>query len=363
MNTKKGFTTIELLITTGFISISSIGAYAVANIAGDWRKSTAEVKSLNALITSIENSTSTQDSFKDISYSSLAFNSSLNLAKIEPIDKKLNFVYQDIGSRVCNDFVGKMLTSSKNIGSVVNGLEFNKDNIKDIATACYQDKNDITIVLNKQLNDYSINTVVASVNPPLAQPPELELPTVPTPASWTPPQPFTASTAVPSTYPLTSLTAPALGPVVGGGGPIVVVSPPGTTPAAPRVPNWTPPAVPIPPATRPPADGIDQDPNPPAPAPPPPPPPPQAPDNSQGGTLYKCRGDTASSFEVFKFSGRSYTGNEFSIKDYFANFGGLGAYQTGLKNYYDTILSRLKNKQDLAEYNNTYCTQNINQWT
>ncbi|OWG17559.1 hypothetical protein KDK82_1030 [Delftia sp. K82] len=358
MNTKKGFTTIELLLITGFISISSLGAYAVANIASDWRKSTTEVKSLNALISSIENSTSTQDSFKDVSYSSLAFNSSLNLAKIEPIDKKLNFVYQDIGSRVCNDFVGKMLTSSKNIGSIVNGSEFSKDNIKDIALACHQDKNDITIVLNKQLNDYSINTVVASVNPAPAQPPEMELPTVPVPASWTPPEAFTASTAVPSTYPITTGNPPALGPVIGGGGPISVVSPPGTVPQGPKVPTWTPPAVSIPPATRPPADGIDQDPNPPA-----PPPPAQAPDNSQGGTLYKCRGDSASSFEIFKFAGRSYTGNEFSIKNYFDTYGGLGAYQAGLKNYYDTILSRLKNNQDLAEYKNTYCTQNINQWT
>lgn len=354
---KKGFTLIETLITTGFISISSLGAYAVANIAGDWRKSNQEVKSLNALISSIENSTSTQEDFKDVSYSSLDFNSSLNLAKIEPINKKLNFVYQDIGSRVCNDFVGKMLTSSKNIGSIVNGLEFSKENIKDIALACRQDRNDITIVLNKQLNDYSINTVVASVNPPPAQPPEMELPTVPTPASWTPPEAFTASTAVPSTYPITSGNPPATGPVIVGGGSISVVSPPGTTPAAPRVPAWTPPAVPIPPATGHGGDEIDQDPNPPA------PPPAQAPDNSQGGTLYKCRGDTASSFEVFKFAGRSYVGNEFSIKDYFASYGGLGAYQSGLKNYYDTILSRLKNNQDLAEYRATYCTQNLNQWT
>lgn len=354
---KKGFTTIELLITTGFISLSSLGVYAVANIATDWRNSTTEVKSLNALISSIENSTSTREDFKDVSYSSLAFNSSLNLAKIEPISKKLNFVYQDISSRVCNDFVGKMLTSSKNIVSIVNGLEFSKDNIKDIATACYQDRNDITIVLKKQLNDYSINTVVASVNPPPAPVPEMELPTVPTPASWTPPEAFTASTAVPTTYPITSGNPPALGSVIVGGGPIVVVSPPGTTPAAPKVPTWTPPAVPIPPATRPPADGIDQDPNPPA------QPPAQAPDNSQGGTLYKCRSSSANSFEIFKFSGRSYIGNEFSIKNYFDAYGGLGAYKSGIQIYYDDILTRLRSNQDLAEYKNTYCTQNLNQWT
>jgi type II secretory pathway pseudopilin PulG len=355
---KKGFTLIETLITTGFISISSLGAYAMANIAVDWRKSNQEVKSLNALISSIENSTSTQEDFKDVSYSSLAFNSSLNLAKIEPINKKLNFVYQDIGSRVCNDFVGKMLTSSKNIGSIVNGLEFSKENIKNIAISCQQDKNDITIVLNKQLNDYSINTVVASVNPPPAPVPEMELPTVPTPASWTPPEPFTASTAVPTTYPITTTTPPALGPVIVGGGPISVVSPPGTVPQGPKVPAWTPPAVPIPPATGHRGDEIDQDPNPPA-----PPPPAQAPDNSQGGTLYKCRSSSANSFEIFKFSGKSYLGYEFSIKDYYSNFGGLGAYQSGIQTYYNDILSRLKNNQDLAEYKNTYCTQNLNQWT
>ncbi|MDP3926480.1 MAG: hypothetical protein Q8Q84_24405 [Hydrogenophaga sp.] len=355
---KKGFTTIELLITTGFISISSLGAYAVANIATDWRKSNQEVKRLNALISSIENSTSTQDGFKDVSYSYLAFKSSLNLANIEPKNKKLNFVYQDIGSRVCNDFVGKMLTSSKNIGSIVNGLEFSKENIKDIALACHQDKNDITIVLKKPFNDYSINTVVASVKPAPAPVPEMELPSMPTPASWTPPEAFTASIAIPTTYPITTTTPPALGPIVGGGGPISVTSPPGTVPQGPKVPTWTPPAVPIPPSVQAPADGIDQDPNPPA-----PPPPAQAPDNSQGGTLYKCRGDTASSFEVFKFAGKAYLNSEFSIRNYFDTYGGLGTYQSGLKNYYDTILAKLKNGQDLAEYKNTYCTQNINQWT
>lgn len=166
-----------------------------------YRKSSTEVKALNALIQQVENSTSTTENYQSISLSSLAFNSALTLADVQPANKQLNFVYKDIGSRVCNDFTSKMLASSKNVMAIVNGSNFNKENIKDIAVACYQNTNDLTIVLNKELNDYSINTVVASVNLPPPPVPEIELPTVPVPASWTPPQAFTASTAVPTTYP------------------------------------------------------------------------------------------------------------------------------------------------------------------
>lgn len=273
MNNKKtkGFTLIEILLSTGFISISSIGAYAVANTANDYRKSSTEVKALNALIQQIDNSTSTIESYQSISLSSLNFNSALTLADVQPINKSLNFVYSDVGSRVCNDFTSKMLSSSKNISAIVNKSKFDKENIKDIAIACYQDKNDLTIVLNKELNDYSINTVVASVNLPPPPVPEIEIPTFgPTTAgeSWTPPEAFTASTAIPNTYPITSVAPPVFGPVLEGGGSIYVTSPSSPiTPSNPALPNWTPPTVVRPPATGHGGDVIDQDPNPPAPPP------------------------------------------------------------------------------------------------
>lgn len=317
MNTikNKGFTIIELLITTGFISLASVGAYAVANTANDYRKSSTEVKNLNALIKQIDNSTSTVENYQGISLSSLAFNSALALADVQAINKQLNFIYKDIGSRVCNDFTSKMLASSKNIEAIVNGSNFNKENIKDIAVACYQDTNDLTIVLNKELKDYSINTVVASINLPPPPVPEIAIPAVPVPASWTPPTAFTASTAVPTTYPLTSVVAPSFGPVVGGGGPINVTSPPGTTPQTPQVPSWTPPSVYIPPATPAGPDVIDQDPN----APPKPPVTPTQPPAPVGNILNRCLYNGLS----FYFKGFQYqdnNGDEFNPIQYYEKF-------------------------------------------
>ena len=347
-NNKKGFTLIELLIATGFISLASVGAYTVANTANDYRKSSTEVKALNALIKQVENSTSTTENYQSISLSSLAFNSALTLADVQPNNKQLNFIYKDISSRVCNDFTSKMLTSSKNVGAIVNGSNFNKENIKDIAVACYQNTNDLTIVLNKELTDYSINTVVASINLPPPPPPEMELPTVPTPAIWTPPEAFTASTVVPTTYPLTSVAPPVFGPVVGGGGPIVAVSPPGTSPQVPTAPNWNPPVVYIPPATPAGPDVIDQDPN-------APPKPPVAP---VGNILNKCIYNGLS----FSFKGYQYqnNGDEFNPIQYYEKFGNLGTFYNtanSIKQLYDNVLNQLPSKNPAIK--NYSCKMNI----
>lgn len=335
MNKKnKGITLIEPLIATGFISLASVGAYVVANTANDYRKSSTEVKALNALIQQVENSTSTVENYQSISLSSLAFNSALTLADVQPEAKKLNFIYKDMSSRVCNDFTSKMLASSKNVGAIVNGSNFNKENIKDIAVACYQNTNDLTIVLNKELNDYSINTVVASVNLPPAPAPEMELPAVPTPAIWTPPEAFTASTAVPTTYPITTTTPPVFGPIVGGGGPIVAVSPPGTTPQVPTPTNWAPPVVYIPPATPAPPDVIDQDPN----APQPPNPAPAPSENILNRCIYNGLS--------FSFKGYQYqnNGDEFNPVQYYEKFGNLGTFYntTGsIKTLYENAINQI----------------------
>ena len=356
MNTikKKGFTLIELLIATGFISLASVGAYVVANTANDWRKTSTEVKSLNALIQQIENSTSTVEHYQSISLSSLAFNSALTLADVQPINKSLNFVYKDIGSRVCNDFTSKMLTSSKNIEAIVNGSNFNKENIKDISVACYQDSNDLTIVLNKDLRNYSINTVVASINLPPPPVADIELPTVPTPTSWTPPEAFTASTANPITYPITTTTPPAFGPIVGGGGSISITSPPGTAPQAPQVPNWNPPAVYIPPATGAGTDEIDQDPN----APPKPPVTPTQPPAPVGNILNRCLYNGLS----FSFKGYQYqnNGDEFNPIQYYEKFGNLGEFYNtsgSIKTLYDNVLNQLPSKNPAVK--NYSCKWNI----
>ena len=355
-NNKKGFTLIELLIATGFISLGSVGAYAVANTANDYRKSSTEVKALNALIQQVENSTSTTENYQGISLSSLAFNSSLTLADVQPEAKKLNFIYQDVGSRVCNDFTSKMLASSKNIEAIVNGSNFNKENIKDIAVACYQDTNDLRIVLNKELKDYSINTVVASINLPPPPVPEIAIPAVPVPASWTPPTAFTASTAVPTTYPITTVTPPSFGPIVGGGGPINVTSPGSPiTPTVPQVPNWNPPAVYIPPATPAGPDVIDQDPN----APPKPPVTPTQPPAPVGNILNRCLYNGLS----FYFKGFQYqdnNGDEFNPIQYYEKFGNLGTFYnaTGsIKTLYDNVLNQLPSKNPAVK--NYSCKMNI----
>lgn len=351
-NNKKGFTLIELLIATGFISLGSVGAYAVANTANDYRKSSTEVKALNALIQQVENSTSTTENYQGISLSSLAFNSALTLADVQPEAKKLNFIYKDISSRVCNDFTSKMLTSSKSIGAIVNGSNFNKENIKDISVACYQNTNDLTIVLNKELNDYSINTVVASINLPPSPPPEMELPTVPTPAIWTPPETFTASTANPITYPITTVTPPGFGPIVGGGGPISVTpGTPGTTPQVPTAPNWTPPVVYIPPATGAGTDEIDQDPNAPTVTPTQPPAP-------SGNILNRCIYNGLS----FYFKGYQYqnNGDEFNPTQYYEKFGDLGIFYntTGsIKTLYDNAINQIISNNPAVK--NYSCKMNI----
>lgn len=354
MNTKnKGFTLIEILLSTGFISVSSIGAYAIANTENDYRKSSTEVKNLNALIQQIENSTSTVENYQSISLSSLNFNSALSLAYVQPINKSLNFVYSDVDSRVCNDFTNKMLSSSKNISAIVNKSKFDKESIKDIAVACYQDKNDLTIVLNKELSDYSLNTVVASVNPPPPAVPDIELPVVPTPASWTPPEAFTASTAVPATYPLASTTAPAFGPVVVAGGPISVTTPPGTSPQAPALPNWTPPSVYIPPATPAGHDVIDQNPN-----PPPPPVAPTQPPAPVGNILNRCFYNGLG----FQFKGFHYqnNGDEFNPIQYYEKFGNLGEFYNtfgSIKGLYDSAIIQIISKNPAVK--NYSCKWNI----
>lgn len=137
----KGYTLIELMIITGVLGLATIGIYTVATIASDWRKSSQEVKSLNTTLAQIDNSTLTTGSYSGITLSSLnnystGFNSALPLKEvIAPNAKQLNFVYDGVSSRICNDFAGKMLQSSNNIGAIINGKQITTNNLGDVASA------------------------------------------------------------------------------------------------------------------------------------------------------------------------------------------------------------------------------------
>ena len=274
----RGYTLIELLVGTGILSIAAIGIYAVATIATDWRRSSQEVKSLNMAIKEIDNSTNTTGIYSGVTLLSLnefstGFNSSLNLKDIySPESKKLNFVYEDINSRICSDFSNRMLESSKNVVVLINGKEFSKENLKDVVGACVVKGglNNIVVEFNKSQDNYLINTVVASINPPPSPPVEAPIPNIPIPQVPPTINAYTPSGITPGTYPLVTGGPPTFTSGPGGGGQIVVTSPPsGVTPVIPSVPNWNPPNVVRPGAPYNPPDQLDQDPNPPPPPPPP----------------------------------------------------------------------------------------------
>lgn len=279
MNNKyhiKGFTLIELLISTGILSVAAFSIYGIANIAYDWRKSSKEVVSINFAIKEMENASISTGKYQNISLSSLPthFVSALNLQSVQNTsDIQLSFNYSDISERVCNDFVSKILSSSKNFGAIING-QVTSNNLADIATQCEktQGKNEVNILFNKEKDAFNITTITASVNVPPPPPTDVVIPAIPTPAILPTVPAFIPPTTTPITYGITG-AAPIYPVVAPSGGPISVT--PGTGSSNVTPPNWTPPGyTPAPPATGTPVDDIDQDVLPP---PPPPPPPPAAP--------------------------------------------------------------------------------------
>lgn len=263
-NKIKGFTLIELMIGIGLISVSSVAIYSVASITNDYRKSSSEVKSLSQVIKNVDLNIG---SFSHVTISSLSFNSSLNLKDLKTDNDKLTFIYDDVNTRICNDFASKMVSGNRNISLNINNTDISKNKLKEISNTCVLSHNKMMVVLNKELSDYSLNTVVASANLPPAPPPDIAIPDMPIPQALPVVNGFIPSTANPVTYPITTDTPP-IPPITIGGGGITVNSPSSVVPVYPSVPNWTPPVVVRPPAPpAPPPDTIDQDPNPPAPPP------------------------------------------------------------------------------------------------
>lgn len=268
-NNLKGYTLIELLVITGVISIAAVGVYSLAIITSDWRKSSQEVKSLGLLFSEIDNSLDVKGDYSGITLSNLSnidskYVSALTLNSVNsPNPKRLNFNYIDIKDRICNDFVSKMLTSSKKVTAIINDKNISSTNLTDIVETCESNsgRNSVTIVLNNYQDDYTINNVVASINPPPAAPPDIVWPSLPIPQ--VPPiiNPYIPSGLNPGTYPITDTTPPPVPGLTPGGGPITTTPGTGNPPVTPS--PWVPPPVVRPPGTPPPVEGIDQDPNPP----------------------------------------------------------------------------------------------------
>lgn len=283
MKTKKskGYTLIEILVATGVIGLASIGIYNIGLRVSDWRKSSQEFKALSKTFLEIENSNIANVEYIGINKDNLrnyssGFNTVLNLSEINAESStKLNFIYRDMSPRICSDFVSKMVSSSENVTALVNSVNINENKLNDIGVACSLDSglNTVTIALNKRESDYTLATVVASINAPPSPPVDAPIPSMPLPQVPPVINPYTPSGLNPGTYPLVTGGAPTFTPGPGGGGPIIVTSPPGSiNPVTPSVPNWNPPNVVRPGAPYNPPDQLDQDPNPPPPPPPPPPP-------------------------------------------------------------------------------------------
>lgn len=272
----KGYTLIELLVGTGVLSLATIGIYTIAMFAFDWRRVNQEVKLLNIVMKEIDNSTLGNGSYENINLLELEkmgieFNSALQLININSTDKsKLNFEYSGVSKRVCVNFVEKMLGSNNNIDVLVNNQKITNKNLNDILYLCNMSNiNDVKVVLNKTQDDYTIDNVVASVNPPPAPVPDMIIPDLPIPSNPPVIVGFTPSIVNPINY-LISGSAPTFDPILVEKRDIVVT--PGENNIVVNPPHWIPPVVIIPGATPAPADNLDQDPNPPAPPPPPPPP-------------------------------------------------------------------------------------------
>lgn len=263
-----GYSLIELLVGTGLLSLATIGVYTIAMFAFDWRKVNQEVKLLGIVMEEIDNSTLSKGSYENISLLELEkmgveFNSALNLVNIKSTgDKKINFEYSNISTRVCINFSEKMLSISNNIDIVVNGQKI-VNKINDALNLCNTSGvNDVTVVLNKSQGDYTINNVVASVNPVPTPPLDIVIPELPVPRVPPVVLGFVPSTANPTTYSISGV-APNFPSTIVEKREITVT--PGVNNVIVNPPDWSPPAVVIPGASPAPADNIDQDPNPPAP--------------------------------------------------------------------------------------------------
>lgn len=325
MNKNKGFTLVEILIAVGLVSIASVSTYGIATYANDIRTTKSEVSDLSEFIKSIENTTNTTVFNDEAIQTFQQYKSNLELASITSKNGNLLLNYSNVKTRVCVDFVSKMISANKNIAAIINGKDISKNDLNEISNSCFNNQNELSIVVNKS-QSYTINTITASVNPPPLPHVDVVIPDIPTPAQIPQVQAFTPSTAQPTTYGVTGV-APVYPVVAPSGGPIAIT--PGTTTGVIKPPVWIPPAfTPAPPATVAPVDDIDQNPLPPT--PPAPTPPATGINIVKGNTLNVCKRYVNGSVSVgtFRWMGNKLYGNEqlYTPNEYYAKFGSFGEF-------------------------------------
>lgn len=322
-NKNKGFTLIELLIGVSFVSIASVSTYHIASYANDFRTIKSEVSDLSEFIKSIENTTNTTVFNDEAIQTFQKFKSNLELSSITSKNGNLLLNYSNAKTRICVDFVSKMISAKKNIFAIINGKDISKNDLNEISNSCFSNQNELSIVVNKS-QSYTINTITASVNPPPPAHNDVVIPEIPVPIPVPTVPAFTPSTAQPITYGITGI-APVYPVVAPSGGPIAIT--PGTTTGTVKPPIWTPPPFnPAGPATPRPADDIDQNPLP----PPPPPAPPAGISIVKGNTLNVCKRYVNGSVSVgtFRWMGNKLYGNEqlYTPNEYYAKYGNFGEF-------------------------------------
>lgn len=352
MNKNKGFTLVEILIAVGFVSIASVSTYSIATYANDFRTIKSEVSDLSEFIKGIENTTNTTVFNDEAIQTFQKFKSNLELSSITSKNGNLLLNYSNVKTRVCVDFVSKMISANKNITAIINGKDISKNDLNEISNSCFSNTNELSIVVNKS-QSYTIDTITASVNTPPPSPFDVVIPEIPIPIPVPTVPAFTPSTANPIVYSITGV-APVYPVVPPTGGPIAIT--PGTTTGTIKPPTWTPPAfTPAGPATPAPVDDIDQNPLPPT----PPTPPAQGVQIVKGGTLNICKKYNGTQLTIggFRWYGEAmYNSSKlYTIQEYYSKFGTFGIYAGNLKPIYDEAVNSLLNPNPQYVYR---CTMN-----
>lgn len=251
-----GFTLIELIIVVGVMALAAASVYGLASIASDWRKSSAETQKLLILMRELDSATNITGSLAGIDMTNLSnisggMDSSLDLKSITSVGTdKLEFSYKDVNPRVCNDMGGKLLASANNIELKVNGINIlHAEDVSGLGVACSQNRNDLTIVMSKLNQNYTMTLSNPVVNVPLP-PPAPPVPMTNHPMPLVVPQ-FVASVANPIVYGLSEGAGQIPPPI--NNPPLSVTPSPPSNPSSPP-PLFVPPVVVEPPPPTSPGD-------------------------------------------------------------------------------------------------------------
>lgn len=263
-NKYNGFTLTELLVVSGLISVASIGIYGIYHLTNDLRKAQTEAKSLTSVINDIHNYGDLRGSLAGITLDNIKNYSNnytpiLELKSITSRNNDIKFSFENLNTRICNDFSGKMLSAEKNISANINNSNIGTNDFNMISVACSSEdgNNNVDIIYSRPTDYSAITTITASVNPP--PPPALDVvvPATPTPALVPKVPAFIPTTANPTIYGITG-SAPVYPFIPPSGGPTTITQ--GSSSGSTTIPGWTPPGfTPAPPAIGAPVDEIDQD--------------------------------------------------------------------------------------------------------